>query len=310
MELRHLRYFVSVAEQGSFLKAAERLRVAQSALSKQMRDLEREIGAPLFERLPRGARLTAAGEVFLTDARAMLERAERAVVGARRAHERRGSSLHLAHGELVVFAPVVADLLAAFRAAYPTVELRVSNLDEVETYAALRERRVDVGTLFVTSWPVDGFDGHRLVSFQAAGVLLAASHPLAVRRAVHLGELRDLTFLHLAGRHWPMVYGAMHRALRERGLVPARVRDVSMESAHVQLAAGDAWALASEASAAPYRASTTIVYRPFLEPPIPGWLALLWPRETTSELVSRLVQVARRVGAATSPSPRAVARTA
>jgi DNA-binding transcriptional LysR family regulator len=310
MELRHLRYFVSVAEQGSFLRAAEHVRVAQSALSKQIRDLEREIGAPLFERLPRGARLTAAGEAFLTDARAALERVERAVEGAQRAHERRGSSLHLAHGELVVWAPVVADLLAAFRAAYPALELRVSSLDEVETYAALRERRVDVGALFVTSWPVDGFDGHRLVSFQAAGVLLAASHPLAAKRAVHLAELRDLTFLHLAGPHWRMLYGAMHRALRERGLVPTRVRDVSMESANVQLAAGDAWALASEASAAPYRASTTIVYRPFLEPPIPGSLALLWPRGTTSALLSRLVDVAQCIGAANSPSAGAVARTA
>src|SRR5256885_354893 len=151
MEMRHLRYFVSVAEQGSFVKAAEHVRVAQSALSKQIRDLEREIGAPLFERLARGVRLTAAGEAFLTDARDTLERAERAVVSARQAHERRGSSLHLAHSELVVWAPVVADLLAAFRAAYPALELRGRNLDEVETYAALRARRADVGALFLTS---------------------------------------------------------------------------------------------------------------------------------------------------------------
>jgi LysR family transcriptional regulator, benzoate and cis,cis-muconate-responsive activator of ben and cat genes len=205
---------------------------------------------------------------------------------------------------------VVADLLAAFRAAYPALELRVSNLDEAETYAALRARRVDVGALFVTSWPVDGFDGHRLVSFQAAGVLLAASHPLAAKRAVHLGELRDLTFLHLAGPHWRLLYAAIHRALRERGLVPARVREVSMASADVQLAAGDAWALASEASAAPYRASKTIVYRPFLEAPIPGWLALLWPRGTTSPLLTRLVELAQCVGGATSASARGVARTA
>jgi DNA-binding transcriptional LysR family regulator len=307
MELRHLRYFVSVAEQGSFLKAAERVRVAQSALSKQIRDLEREIGTQLFKRLPRGARLTAAGEAFLTDARATLQRAEQAIAGARRAHERQGSSLHLAYGELVVFASVVADLVAAFRAAHPTVELRVSNLDEAETYAALRVRRADVGALFVTSWPVDGFDGHRLVSVEASGVLLAASDPLAAKQAVRLGELRDLTFLHLAGPHWPRVYDAMHRALRERGLVPARVRDVSIDSANVQLAAGGAWALANEVSAAHYRGSTAIVYRPFLEPPIPGWLALLWAAETPPALVSRLVDVARRVEAATTRPSRQAA---
>ena len=273
MELRHLRYFVSVAEQGGFLKAAGQLRVAQSALSKQIRDLEREVGVALFERLSRGVRLTAAGEVFLAEARATLERAAGAVAGARRADQRRGSSLHLAHGEVVVWAPVIADLLAAFRAAHPTVKVRVSNLDEVETYAALRERRVDVAVLFVLGWPVEGFDGHRLVSFEASGVLLPASHPLAVKQTIHLSELRDLTFLHLAGQHWPLIYGSIHRALH--------------------LAAGDAWALASDASAAPYRASTTVVYRPFLEAPIPGWLALVWPREAPAALVPQLVALAR-----------------
>jgi len=220
------------------LKAAGQLRVAQSALSKQIRDLEREVGVALFERLSRGVRLTAAGEVFLAEARATLERAAGAVAGARRADQRRGSSLHLAHGEVVVWAPVIADLLAAFRAAHPTVEVRVSNLDEVETYAALRERRVDVAVLFVLGWPVEGFDGHRLVSFEASGVLLPASHPLAVKQTIHLSELRDLTFLHLAGQHWPLIYGSIHRALRERGLVPARVRAVSIDSASVHLAAG------------------------------------------------------------------------
>ena len=292
MELRHLRYFVSIAEQGSFVQAAGRLRVAQSALSKQIRDLEREVGVPLLERLPRGVRLTSAGEVFLAEARATLEHAAGAVASARRAQERRGSSLRLAHGEVVVWAPLIADLLVAFRAAHPEAELHVSNMDEVETYAALRERRVDVAVLFVLSWPDGEFAGHPLVSFETTGVLLPASHPLAAQPAVRLGDLRDLTFLHLAGQHWPLIYGTIHRELRDRGLVPARVRAVSMESANVQLATGDAWALAGEASAAPYRGSTTIVYRPFLEPPIPGWLALVWPREAPAALVPKLVALA------------------
>src|SRR5439155_24859855 len=90
MELRHLRYFVAVAEEGSFLRAASRLRVAQPALSKQIRDLEREVGVKLFERLPRGARVTRAGEQFLSNARAALESAARAIATARRAHSATG----------------------------------------------------------------------------------------------------------------------------------------------------------------------------------------------------------------------------
>ena len=152
---------------------------------------------------------------------------------------------------------------------------------------------------FVNSWPVEGFDGHRLESVEARGVLLPARHGLAAKRAIHLGELRDLTFMQVAGQHWPLVYGAIHGALRERGLVPARVRSESMDSARVQVASGCAWMLASEASAAPYRGSTTIVYRPFVEPPIPGWLALLWPRAAMSVLIRKLVAL---IGTPQEPS--------
>jgi len=83
MELRHLRYFIAVAEERSFLAAAARLRVAQSALSKQVRDLEDELGATLFERGPRGVNLTASGRAFLVEARRTLDVASRAVATAR-----------------------------------------------------------------------------------------------------------------------------------------------------------------------------------------------------------------------------------
>src|SRR5256885_11604903 len=82
MELRHFRYFVAVAEEHSFAHAARRLRVAQPALSKQIRDLETELGVTLFERLPRGVRLTPAGGAFLADARGPLEAAGRPVTSA------------------------------------------------------------------------------------------------------------------------------------------------------------------------------------------------------------------------------------
>src|SRR5207245_11335686 len=123
MELRHLRYFVAVAEEGSFLRAASRLRVAQPALSKQIRDLEREIGVKLFERLPRGARVTPAGEHFLRDARNTLESAARAVARARRADS--ASGLKFAHSELYVYTSVVLEPLAAFPQAAPETRVRV-----------------------------------------------------------------------------------------------------------------------------------------------------------------------------------------
>src|SRR5256885_16694676 len=119
MELRHLRYFVSVAEQGSFVQAARRLRVAQPALSKQIRDLEGELGVTLFERLPRGVQLTRAGEAFLAHARVTLEAAARAVASARAAATDGGSALEFAPGQLAVETPISEHLPAAVRGAPP-----------------------------------------------------------------------------------------------------------------------------------------------------------------------------------------------
>jgi len=298
MELRHIRYFVAVAEGGSFVNAAARLRVAQPAISKQIRDLESEVGVPLFERLPRGVRLTRAGEVFLSEAKSTLENAVRAVAIARRAEETGESNLRFAHGDLIVYASLVAELLAEFRQANPGTLIEIHTLTEQEQYAALREQRVDVVATFVGTWPVRRVAAYRLVDCSFTGVLLPASHVLAQQPRVHLRDLVDLTWLHVSNESWPEAYSVIERALRSRGLVPPRRRSRSPggPSANVQIAIGDAWALANEATAAPYSAATaSIVFRTFLEPPIPLWLTLIWRSDSPSPLVEKFVASTRRL---------------
>ena len=300
MELRHLRYFVAVSEEGSFLRAAGRLRVAQPALSKQIRDLEREVGVTLFHRLPRGIRLTPAGEAFLVEARGTLTAAGRAVTSARGAANDGASDLEFAHGELGLYTSVIEDLLATFRGAYPKAQVRVSSMSDADTDLALREGHIDVASVFIAQWPVAGFDALRLVDCATTGVLLPASHPLAAKPSVRLAELRNLTWLHSSPQRWPGFFRIIEDALRDRGLVPLRSRERPKEtpSANVQIAAGETWALASEAIAAPYRTTpTAIVYRPFVEPPIPCWIALVW-RPNAPRLVQHLVDVARTLGGA------------
>src|SRR5205814_4826337 len=156
MELRHLRYFVAVAEEGSFLRAAGRLRVAQPALSKQIRALEREVGVKLFERLPRGTRVTRAGEQFLGNARSALESATRAVTTARRTDSATG--LKFAHGDLYVYTPVLLKLLAAFRQTSPDALVRMVRVNDADQPAALRADRIDAAATFVATWPVPGLE--------------------------------------------------------------------------------------------------------------------------------------------------------
>ncbi|HYU89533.1 MAG TPA: LysR family transcriptional regulator [Gemmatimonadales bacterium] len=305
MELRHLRYFVAVAEEGSFLRAAGRLRVAQPALSKQIRDLEGEVGVTLFHRLPRGIRLTPAGEAFLVEARGTLTAAGRAVTSARGAAKNGASDLEFAHGELAVYTSVIEDLLATFRDAHPEAQVRVSSMSDADTELALRDGHIDVASVFLAQWPVAGFDALRLVDCATKGVLLPASHPLAAKPSVRLADLRNLTWLHSSPHRWPGFFRIIEDALRDRGLVPLRSRERPKEtpSANVQIAAGETWALASDAIAASYRTTpTAIVYRPFVEPPIPCWIALVW-RPNAPRLVHGLVDVARTLGRAMENPP-------
>jgi len=293
MELRHLRYFVAVAEEGSFLRAAGRLRVAQPALSKQIRDLEREVGVKLFERLPRGARVTRAGEQFLGNARSALESATRAVATARRTDSARG--LKLAHGDLYVYTPILLKLLAAFRQASPDIPVRVVRVNDVDQHAALREHRIDVAATFLATWPVPGLEGLQLADCAVTGVLLPATHPLAAQRRIRLRDLADLVWLHPSQHTRPELYRALRTALETRGLVPNRHRGRRGDiGANVAIAAGDAWALANPTVAAVYAdMQASIVHRPFVDPPIPMWFALIWQGDSSSPLVDAMVRVAR-----------------
>jgi len=255
MELRQLRYFVAVAEERSFSGAATRLRVAQPSLSKQIRDLETELGTVLFERGPRGVRLTAAGRAFLVEARRTIDVASRAVASARGAALGRDSPLRFAHGELSVYGTDLENLLARFHDTNPGVQVEISSSHDGEIFHALRERSIDVGSIFVAEWPVPGFAAHRLIDSSITGVLLPSSHPLATQACITLAELRELTWLNSAPRRWPGFFPILETALRERGLVPERRLERSREAPamNVQIAAGDTWTLVSEAIAAPYR---------------------------------------------------------
>ena len=146
MELRHLRYFVAAAEAENVSRAALKLHVSQPALSRQIRDLEEELGFSLFERSAKSVRLTEAGRTFLTEARAVLQRAEEAVNSAQAIAAGGRSELHVGYAPSPT-ARIMPPTLRAFQAQFPKVRVRLHDLSTEEMLAGVREGKLQVAIL-------------------------------------------------------------------------------------------------------------------------------------------------------------------
>ncbi|WP_232733704.1 LysR family transcriptional regulator [Kitasatospora sp. CB02891] len=189
MELRTLRYFVAVAEELHFGRAATRLHISQPPLSRAIRQLEGEVGAPLLIRSPAGVALTPAGAVLLDEARALLGRADR----VRARVDAAAGAARLTVGILDDGAdPAAAALAAAFRRSHPGLDIRVRDTDLADPTCGLRAGLVDVA---LTRAPFDETAlTVRTLRTDPVGVLLRTDDPLARRGGLRLAEL--------AGRRW------------------------------------------------------------------------------------------------------------
>ena len=194
MELRHLRYFVTVAHEGHITRAAEKLRMQQPPLSQQIRALEREIEANLFVRHPRGVTLTDAGRSFLADAEAILAQAEHAKIRARRTARGETGRIAVGFTTSAPFHPLVARAIREFRQKRPDVSFVLEESSSGELVSALRDERLDIA--FIRSGLVEpqGIDVHALLHEDTA-VAFPARHPLARRAGLSLKELADETFI-------------------------------------------------------------------------------------------------------------------
>lgn len=184
MELRHLRYFVGVAGELHFGRAAETLGISQPPLSQQIRQLEAELGVALFERTSRRVRLTEAGRLFLAEAKATLERADHAVSTARRAAEGEIGALSIGLSPSSVFVPEVTDTIAAFRRRFPDVHLELAERSFAAQHEALAQGTLDIGLLRRGRVPQlpPGIAAEPIVEDRMI-VALPAHHPLAASDA-------------------------------------------------------------------------------------------------------------------------------
>lgn len=193
--MRHLRYFVAVAEALSFRRAAERLRVAQPALSKQIKNLEEEIGAKLLHRNTAGVALTDAGAVLLEDARDILERVDMATSAARDAASGRSGRLTIGNFG-VVSASFLPSALAEFRARYPEVEVNLKDMALPDQITALKSGIIQVGFFLdngTTKLPAEMECSEILTA--RISVAVGADHRLARATSISLADLEEETIL-------------------------------------------------------------------------------------------------------------------
>jgi LysR family hca operon transcriptional activator len=192
MELRHLRYFIAVAEAGSVTVAAEqRLRTAQPSLSRQLRDLEREVGVPLFTRGARGVDLTDAGRAFLGHARVAVSEAAEAAQAARRAARpaRAVFSVGFLMGQEVDWLPHVTRIL---RAELPQIEFKVTSMFSPDVAGALQNGEIDLGFMRVERQPDVTFV---VIAKEPIVVVLPSDHPLATEREIDPRALKGETLV-------------------------------------------------------------------------------------------------------------------
>jgi DNA-binding transcriptional LysR family regulator len=261
MELRHLRYFVAVAEELSFTAAAFRLGVSQPPLSQQIQDLERELRTALFTRTSRRVMLTPAGMAFLEHARAILSQAEQAAEQARAIGLGRIGTLDIGTTGSVLIGPL-ALLITAFGTHFPDIIVRIHEMPPQEQQASLHTRRIDISFLRRPAEDADLVD--ELAWNEKVGVALPKSHPLSMRHRISLSSLREESFVFLRLKDSRFAQYLRDYCI-DAGFVP-RISQQVVESYSLTslVAAGLGVALVPESLRSVSRAG--LVHRPLIEP--------------------------------------------
>jgi DNA-binding transcriptional LysR family regulator len=248
MELRHLRYFVAVAEELHFRRAAERLHVAQPAVSEQIRKLEQELGVRLFDRTQRSVGLTPAGVALLGEARLVLRRAESAVHAATDAARRAIARLHVGYVPDALPATVPRALRLLAREA-PSVDVELRSGFALGLLDELRTGELDVAIVGLPA-PTSGLRA-RPIDEQRAMAVLPGGHPAATAASVDLGRLAPERLVVLGRDVNPAFHSAVVALCHAAGIAPA-LREIgvpSVEEVLLAVAAGHGMAVLPEAVA-------------------------------------------------------------
>src|SRR3984885_1124686 len=288
MELRHLRYFVAVGEEQHFGRAAARLHVAQPPLSRQIQDLEREMGFLLFDRLPRGVRLSAAGRVFLSDARRILADVDEAKRRAERIAVGKAGTIRIGIATALSWHGMVVDSFREFRRRRPDVELVVHHLLSVHQVDAVLSDRLDVGfAATISPWHRDL--AHRQFAQERLLLAVPKGHPLTKLKRIRLRDLRTMPFVGFQRWANPAFHDELMQACARGGLSTPRIvqeaTDRDTQLGLVQCRSGIPW----QTESIRWQCPRGIALLPVVDMNVRVPYNLIWKKDNTSPVLQKFV---------------------
>ncbi len=232
MELRHLRYFIAVAEELNFTRAAERLHIGQPPLSHAIQVLEADVGAQLFERTKRWVRMTEAGRLFLADARRILALSEQAAETARRAQRGEAGELRIGFTFSTPLTPLFATVINRYRLQYPAVRLTLQEMATLPQLDALEGRHLDLGFVRPPDAALPASVMLTTLREDALVAVLPAASPLARKKTVAMAQLKELPFVMYPPSAGTGIYPQILRLCRAAGFTP-KVGQVAGEASTI-----------------------------------------------------------------------------
>lgn len=287
MELRHIRYFLAVADEGNFTRAAAKLGIGQPPLSQQIRDLETEIGAQLFHRVPHGAELTEAGAAFMTEAKVAITAAEKAKLAAQRATRGETGRLALGFTASSAFNPVVSGTIRAFRGQWPEVSLALTEMNTNGLMEKLMREEIDAA--FIRPGLEDPKDVRlKRLADEPMLVALPAHHPLTRYGEVPLSALAGEPFILFPRTVGLSLYDDIVRACRDAGFELIVTQEAPQIPSVVNLVAADLGVSIVPSSIAQL-ALDGVTYRPIDGPPLVARLGLAMLKAQRSRVAANLM---------------------
>lgn len=292
MELRHLRYFVAAAELEHFGRAANKCSIVQPALSKQIAQLEGEVGTALFVRQARGVRLTPAGRRFLTEAREVLRRSEDASRLAREVAQGRLGRLKLGFVESVGYRPDFPRAVQEFRRFYPDIRLEIKQLTSANQAEAIRQGELDLGFMFHRNENAPTLPA---IEIAREDIMLAVPlrHRLARCVRVKVEQLRDEQFVWIARAVSPPFFDRVVTAFNAAGVPLRVVQEAGSDIANFGLVAVHA-GLSFCTTSAKHWKPKGVALRPIVGLERTLRLSLAWSEENPNPAIPHFVEVARR----------------